>query len=83
MVADSPPCRLQSSEAFPVPYSSPVNPLAEGSELLAKALLSFRLPGTKDTFVLPHLGHFDFMASCSEMVSVRSNFFPHLSQRYW
>ena len=24
-----------------------------------------------------------YAASCSEMVSVRSNFFPHFSQRYW
>jgi hypothetical protein len=39
-------------------------------------------PGTKVTFLLPHFGHCSFTASCSEMVSVRSNFFPHFSQRY-
>jgi hypothetical protein len=39
-------------------------------------------PGTKVTLLLPHFGHCSFTASCSEMVSVRSNFFPHFSQRY-
>ena len=39
--------------------------------------------GTKDTFLLPHLGHFNFSASCSDMVSMRSNFVPHFLQRYW
>ena len=31
------------------------------------------LPGTKDTFLLPHLVHFNFSASCPEIVSVSSN----------
>ena len=39
-------------------------------------------PGTKVTFLLPHFGHCGIAASCSEMVSVRSNLFPHFSQRY-
>ena len=39
-------------------------------------------PGTKVTFLLPHFGHCGFTATCSEMVSVRSNLFPHFSQRY-
>jgi hypothetical protein len=29
-------------------------------------------PGTADTFLLPHLGHFAFAVSCSDIVSVRS-----------
>jgi hypothetical protein len=41
------------------------------------------LPGTWDTFLRPHLGHFAFDVTCSEIVSEVSNFFPHLSQRYW
>jgi hypothetical protein len=32
-------------------------------------------PGTKVTFLLPHFGHSGLAASCSEMVSVRSNLF--------
>jgi Hsp20/alpha crystallin family len=28
-------------------------------------------------------GHFGFAASCSEIVSVRSNAFWHCPQRYW
>jgi hypothetical protein len=39
-------------------------------------------PGTKVTFLLPHFGHCGLAASCFEMVSVRSNLFPHFSQRY-
>ena len=39
-------------------------------------------PGTKVTFLLPHFGHCGFTAACSEMVSVRSNVFPHFPQRY-
>jgi len=39
-------------------------------------------PGTKVTFLLPHFGHCGLAASCSEMVSVRSNLFPHFLQRY-
>ena len=30
------------------------------------------MPGTKDSFLLPHLGHFNFSASCSEMVQASS-----------
>jgi len=33
--------------------------------------------------LLPHFGHGGFSASCSEMVSVRSNVLPQFSQRYW
>jgi hypothetical protein len=36
-------------------------------------------PGTKVTYLLPHFGHCGFTAACSEMVSVRSNLFPHFS----
>ena len=59
--------------------------------MLASDIDSFQLffdvttktrPGTKVTFLLPHFGHCGFTASCSEMVSVRSNLFPHFSQRY-
>jgi len=31
-------------------------------------------PGTKETLLLPHLGHFSFAASCSDMVSVARTF---------
>jgi hypothetical protein len=35
------------------------------------------------TFLLLHFGHLTFAASCSVMVSVRSNDLPHSLQRYW
>ena len=34
------------------------------------------------TFLLLHFGHLTFAASCSVMVSVRSNDLPHSLQRY-
>ena len=39
-------------------------------------------PGTTETFLLPHFGHFDFATSCSEIASVRSKVVSHSLQRY-
>jgi hypothetical protein len=85
----------QSEKGLPRPalYNPPqlACPRHRGSDSLSpthQSQLFFEVttktfPGTNATFLLPHLGHFGFAASCCEMVSVRSNLFPHFSQRYW